>query len=51
MDDFKRWLDEEIKNLESVNDENNMFMCGKISEATRIRAMLLMMNKEKENDM
>ena len=50
MDDFKRWLDEEIKHLEAEQSEHNLFVWGKYSEAVRIRAMMRRMDAERKKD-
>ena len=50
MDEFKKWLDEEIEKIKDTQNESNMFVHGKLSEATRIRAMYLQMTGGKGNE-
>lgn len=46
MPEFMTWLNDEIKKLESVKDEDQMFILGKHFEAIRIRAQLCNMVAE-----
>ena len=48
---FREWLEEEIEAIKGSRNEDNMFVCGKLSEVLRIRAMLCRIDKEnKKND-
>lgn len=49
MDEFKEWLNEEIKAIKDTSSDNNLFCQGKLSEAIRIREVLKEMDKE-ENE-
>lgn len=51
---FMNWLNGEIKKLENVKDEEQMFIQGKYFEAVRIRATICQMDKDqpdKEEDL
>ena len=43
---FREWLEEEKQAIEEVRNEDSMFICGKLSEVLRIRAMLCQIDKE-----
>ena len=43
---FMNWLNGEIKKLENVKDEEQMFIQGKYFEAVRIRATICQMDKD-----
>lgn len=44
MEEFMRWLNNEIADIETRTGEDNIFMHARFSEATRIRAMLCQMD-------
>ena len=47
---FREWLEEEKQAIEEVRNEDSMFICGKLSEVLRIRAMLCQIDKECNKD-
>ena len=47
---FMEWLNSEIKKLENVKDEEQMFIQGKYFEAVRIRATICQMDKEEKKE-